>query len=144
MNAEERPKMPFAQRIYGEIIYVITIVAAIICMIGPVISMANPDRNVMNPHYLFSSIFEGKSTEQVWEEVAGGFPAKGGHFYLDHFTFGDGITQFGLALGCSCALWGLLAAAVCYLREKNYLYVLLSIWVGALILLSLIGIIAGH
>ena len=142
MSAEERPVMPRAQIIYGEIVYWVTITAAIICMIGPVISMVSVENNVMNPHYLFSSIFEGKNTETIWEEVGGGFP--GGHFYLTNFTSGDGFTQFGLALGCSVALWALLAAAIAYLAEKTYLYVFLSLWVGLLIFLSMIGIVKGH
>ncbi len=142
MSAEERPVMPRAQIIYGEIVYWVTIVAAIICMIGPVISMVSVENNVMNPHYLFSSIFEGKNTETIWQEVGGGFP--GGHFYLTNFTSGDGFTQFGLALGCSVALWALLAAAIAYLAEKTYLYVFMSLWVGLLIFLSMIGIVKGH
>jgi len=142
MSAEERPVMPRAQIIYGEIVYWVTITAAIICMIGPVISMVSVENNVMNPHYLFSSIFEGKNAETIWQEVGGGFP--GGHFYLKNFTSGDGFTQFGLALGCSVAMWALLAAAIAYLAEKTYLYVFLSLWVGLLIFLSMIGIVKGH
>jgi hypothetical protein len=134
--------MPRAQIVYGEIVYWVTIVSAIICMVGPVIAMASIDDNVLNPHYLFASIFEGKSSETIWNEVGGGFP--GGHFYLDHLTAGDGFTQLGLALGCSVALWALIVAAFLYLKEKNYLYVLLSIWVGLLVALSAVGIVKGH
>ena len=142
MKTEEKPKMPLAQILYGEIVYWITIVAAIICMIGPVISMVSKDNNVLNPHYLFSAIFAGKNVETIWEEAGDGFP--GGHFYLNHFTTGDGFTQFGLALGCSVGLWGLIAVAGAYLSEKNYLYVFLSLWVGLLIFLSMVGIVKGH
>jgi hypothetical protein len=142
MTTEDKPTMPRAQIVYGEIIYWMAIVSALICMIGPVIAMASVEDNVLNPHYLFASIFEGKDAQTIWNEVGGGFP--GGHFYLDHFTSGDGFTQFGLALGCGCALWGLLATAFLYLREKDYLYMLLSLWVGLLIFLSAIGIVKGH
>lgn len=142
MNPEERPKMPFSQVIYGEIVYWGTIVAAIICMIGPYISMKNVDNNVMNPHYLFALIFEGKNAETVWQEVGGGFP--GGHFYLNNFSMGDGFTQFGLALGCSVALWALIPASLCYLKDKSPLYTALCLWVGLLIFLSMIGIVGAH
>jgi hypothetical protein len=142
MSADERPQMSLAQIIYGEIVYWITILAAIICMIGPVIAMSSTNNNIMNPHYLFSSIFEGKDTEAIWQEVAGGFP--GGHFYLKNFTFGDGFTQFGLALGCSVALWGLIGAAIAYIADKTYFYVLLSLWVSLLIFFSMVGIVGGH
>jgi NADH:ubiquinone oxidoreductase subunit 6 (subunit J) len=142
MNPEERPKMSLSQLVYGEIVYWITILAAIVCMIGPVISMKNVENNVMNPHYLFASIFEGKNAATVWQEVGGGFP--GGHFYLDNFSKGDGFTQFGLALGCSVALWALIAAAFCYLKEKNPLYVVLCLWVGVMVAFAMIGVVGGH
>ena len=142
MSAEARPKMPRAQIVYGEIVYWVTIVACIICMIGPLISLAAPDNNVLNPHYLFASIFEGKSAETVWQEVGGEFP--GGHFYLENLTKGDGFTQVGLALGCSVALWALIATAIAYFTEKIYIYVVLSLWVGALVTLAMIGLVGAH
>ena len=142
MNTEERPIMPKAQIVYGEIVYWVTILTAIICMIGPLISMIDIDNNMLNPHYLFAAIFEGKDAATIWNEVGGGFP--GGHFYLSKFTHGDGFTQFGLALGCSVALWGLLAAAVAYIREKFYLYFFLALWVSFLVCVSMIGIASMH
>ena len=142
MSPDSRPKMPRAQIVYGEIVYWVTIVACIICMIGPLISLASPDNNVLNPHYLFASIFEGKSAETVWQEVGGEFP--GGHFYLENLTKGDGFTQVGLALGCSVALWALIVAAVAYFTEKIYIYVVLSLWVGALVALAMIGLVDAH
>ena len=142
MNPEERPKMQLSQIIYGEIVYWGTVAAAIICMIGPFIAMKNVEHNIMNPHYLFAKIFEGKNAETIWQEVGGGFP--GGHFYFDNFSMGDGFTQFGLALGCSVALWALIPASLCYLKEKNPLYTGLCLWVGLLIFLSMIGIVGTH
>ena len=145
MSAEETPKkpqMPRAQTVYGAIVYWITILSCIICMIGPVISVAKPDNNVLNPYKLFNAIFEGKDAQTVWKEVGGEFP--GGHFYLKNFTYGDGFTQFGLALGCSVALWALIAAAFAYASDKIYLYVGLALWVSALVALSMIGIVGTH
>ena len=142
MSAENTPQMPRAQTTYGAIVYWITILSCIICMIGPVISVAYPENNVLNPYKLFSAIFEGKDAQTVWKEVGGEFP--GGHFYLKNFSYGDGFTQFGLALGCSVALWALLVSAVAYGREKIYLYLVLSLWVSALVALSMIGIVSSH
>ena len=142
MNTPETPKMPRAQTIYGAIVYWVTILSCIICMIGPVVSVASPDNNVLDPYKLFNAIFEGKDAETVWEEVGGDFP--GGHFYLKHFTYGDGLTQVGLALGCSVALWALIAAAISYATDKIYLYAGLSIWVAGLVALSMVGIVGMH
>ena len=142
MSAENPPKMPRAQITYGAIVYWITILSCLICMVGPVISVASPENNVLNPYKLFNAIFQGKDAQSVWREVGGEFP--GGHFYLKNFTYGDGFTQFGLALGCSVALWALIAAAVAYIGDKIYLYTVLAIWVAALVALSMIGIVGMH
>lgn len=143
MNDAQHPSMPRAQRIYGEIIYWLTIVACLICMIGPAISVAQPEDNVLDPYKLFNAIFEGKTSHEVWEEAGDGFP--GGHFYLErqYFGFGDAVTQFGLALGCSCAFWGLLAAAAAYSSEKYWLWVILALWVATLVFLSMTGLVSG-
>ena len=142
MNIAETPKMPRAQIIYGSIVYWITILSCLLCMVGPVISVASPDNNVLNPYKLFSAIYEGKDAQTVWQEVGGGFP--GGHFYLKNFTSGDGFTQLGLALGCSVALWALIVVAVAYARERIYLYAILSLWVAGLVALSMIGVVGMH
>ena len=141
MSPEERPTFGRAQIVYGQIVYWVTILACLICMVGPVISMASVDNNIANPHYLFASIFAGDDAETVWNKAGGGFP--GGHFWAKNLTKGDGFTQFGLALGCSVALWALIAAAFLYMREKVYLYVVLSLWVALLVFLSASGIVSG-
>ncbi len=141
MNIKNRPQMPPAQIYYGELDYWMTIFACIICMIGPLISLASPERNILNPYKLFSSIFEGKSAEEVWQDAGDGFP--GGHFYLNYFTYGDGFTQFGLALGCSVAIWALLGAMVAYFRKRRYLFVILGLWVVFLVAVSMTGIVGG-
>lgn len=142
MDTIQKPEIPKAQTMYGAIVYWITIVSCLICMVGPVISVANPEKNILNPYKLFNAIFQGKDPQTVWQEVGGGFP--GGHFYLRNLTYGDGFTQFGLALGCSVALWALIAAAVAYAREKVYLYVILALWVAGMVTVSMIGVMAMH
>ena len=142
MALQEKPQMPRAQIVYGEVVYWVTIVACIICMVGPVISVAAPENNVLNPFKLFNAIFQGKDAATIWQEVGGGFP--GGHFYFKKFFYGDGFTQFGLALGCSVALWGLLTAAISYFVERIKLYALLALWVSFLVFLSMVGIVSSH
>ncbi|MBU0515410.1 MAG: hypothetical protein KJ621_11615 [Proteobacteria bacterium] len=158
----EKPKMPVAQLVYGEIVYWLVVVSAIICMIGPLVALFNIENNLLNPHYLFSSIWAGKSADQVWLLNGpdffeghfwlvnfffgeGGF--QGGHFWLRQFTFGDGLTQFGLVMGCAVAMPALIGAAIAYLVEKprQYLWVILALWVATLVAFSALGIVgAGH
>ena len=106
----KQPQMPLSQRVFGETVYWLCVVSAIVCMIGPVIALASVDGNVGNPHFLFASIFNGNTADVVWEEVAGEFP--GGHFWLDRIIAGDGFTQLGLVIGCACALPALIATRV--------------------------------
>jgi len=135
-----RPKIPRPQIIYGEIIYFCSIIAAIICTIGPVIIILFPDNNVVDPHYLFSTIWGGKGAGAVWRISGGEFP--GGHFWLHNLTTGDGFTQFGLVVGCACASLALIGASIAYFQEKPkaYGWVFLSLWVALLIILSVLGI----
>ena len=143
MESEQKQEIPTAQILYGDIVYWVTIGAAVICMVGPVIALIAPENNLLNPHYLFAAIFAGKDAPTIWNEVGQGFP--GGHFWYGHLTYGDGLTQFGLALGCSVALWALLAAALSYTRQRVRLYALLALWVALLVFLSAAGIIKeGH
>ena len=50
MTDQKDFSVPASQIVYGEIIYWVTIVACIICMVGPLIAMINVDNNVLNPH----------------------------------------------------------------------------------------------
>jgi len=137
----EKPKIPASQLIFGESVYWLCVIAAIVCMIGPIIAMLSVDGNVMNPHYLFASIFKGNTADVVWEEGAGGFP--GGHFWLDNIATGDGFTQLGLVIGCASALPALMATAIVYLKkkEKSYIWVLFSLGIAVLIAISILGIV---
>ena len=142
MDRRQDFKIPLEQIVYGDVVYWITIGAAIICMVGPLLSIVFVENNVLNPHYLFAAIFEGKDPDTIWNEVGDGFP--GGHFWYKYPTSGDGITQFGLVLGCSVALWALLASVVAYLRKGVLLYTLLGLWVAGMVALSTIGLMETH
>jgi hypothetical protein len=131
---------PLANRVYGTIIYWTSIIAAIICILAPVIALAFPERNVLDPQYLFSSIWEGAKPEVVWNAAGEGFP--GGHFWINNLTYGDGFMQFGIVIGGACAGFALLGAAIGYLKQKprNFGWALLSIVICLFIVLAAIGI----
>ena len=133
-------EQPLANLVYSRIIYTLSIVAAVICTLAPILAIALPERNILNPQFLFSSIWKGASPGTVWHTAGSGFP--GGHFWLNHITFGDGIIQFGVALAGSCAGIALLGAAIAYLKQKprNYFWVLVSLVICAMIFLAAVGI----
>ena len=131
---------PLPQRVYGNIIYWLSIVAAMLCTVAPVIAITFVSKNVMDPHYLFYTIWEGKTAETVWQEVGSGFP--GGHFWVSNLTSGDSLTQFGLVLGCCCASMALAATAIAYIKQKprSYGWALISLIIAVLVLLAALGI----
>ncbi|MFC2047398.1 hypothetical protein ACFLTK_03900 [Chloroflexota bacterium] len=134
-------KFPVSQIVFGEIIYWLCVLSAIVCMIGPVIALLSVDGNIMNPHYLFASIFEGNTVDVVWNEVGGGFP--GGHFWREGIFTGDGFTQFGLVIGCASALPALIATALVYAfrkKERAFVWVFFSLVVAALCTISISGL----
>ncbi len=137
-----KPDMPRAQLVYGEVIYWLCIVGAAICTIGPIVSLMYVDNNVLNPHFVFAALWEGQSAQGIWQTAGDGFP--GGHFFLQHITTGDGLTQFGVALGSIAALPALFFAGLAYLKEepRNNLYAILSLWVMTLIGFSAVGVLA--
>lgn len=143
MIMDDRPLMPKAQIVYGETVYWLCVFSAILCMIGPFVAMLNVDNNFLNPHYLFSAIWEGKDAAAVWSVAGEEFP--GGHFWMQYITSGDGLTQFGLALGGFVAAPALVLASILYLKDKEYLWFFLSLWVTFLIAVSAIGVVgSGH
>lgn len=142
---DNRPQMPVAQIVYGEIVYWLCVVAALICTVGPLFAMSNVDNNVLNPHYLFGAIWEGVAAPGVWALSDSG--VHGGHFWLTHLFRGDGFTQFGLVVGGSVALPALIGAAIAYVAEKprQTLWFLLAGWVAFMITISCTGVVSlGH
>jgi hypothetical protein len=111
-----RSRVSRAQEIYGNVTYWVCVAATMLCTVGPVICIAYPENNVMNPRLLFQYMWEGKKPDQIWQSAVGGFP--GGHYWLRSLGRGDGIIQFGLVLGCFSACLALTAASAAYVFEK--------------------------
>jgi hypothetical protein len=133
-------QQPRPQLVYGEFVYWLSIIAAMICAIAPIIALAFPKRDVLDPHFLFAAIWEGKAPSVIWQQSAGGLP--GGHFWLTNLSSGDAIIQLGLEVGCCCAGVGLLAASISYLTQKlrSYGWAIAALVIAVLIGLSAAGI----
>jgi hypothetical protein len=117
-NMDIRQSRP--QIVYGIVVYWLSITAALICTLAPIVAVALPGRNVLSPHFLFSAVWAGKNPEIIWQQIGGGFP--GGHFWIHHLSSGDALIQLGMELGCCCAGIGLLAASIAFLKEKPRAY----------------------
>jgi len=137
-SRESMQAIPKPQLVYGTIVYWITVASCMVCFVGSLAAFALVEGNVLNPQHAFRALFEGGSVEDIWH-AAGAFP--GGHFYLQHLPAGDAIVQLGIALGCSCALWGLLAACYSYVRERSWGYATASIVLCCIMIFAITGVI---
>jgi len=59
MKDTQKPKVPRSQSAFGALVYWITVLAAIICILGPLIAFIDLDANIINPFYEMSDIFDG-------------------------------------------------------------------------------------
>jgi hypothetical protein len=215
---QERPIVPVSQRIFGELVYWITVLCAILCIVGPLITFIDMDNNVLNPHTLFGNIFDGMPTEAggidleedvmagdtvlklddvgdfevdqtinitaddevvesdlviasidedantitlttglqnaystendiqvaeetIWDSADGN--VKGGHYWLDHFTKGDGFTLFGMVLGCAVGIIAMIITGLyLLLKEKSVGWALGSFFIAFMSAISMIGLIS--
>lgn len=137
----ENPKIKRSQIVFGGIVYWLTITAAIICMVGPVMAFASMDGNVINPHHLFANMWTGMKPDTIWETA--GEVETGAHYLVRNLAAGDGFTQLGLVLGCSVAIPAMLAAAIVYaFKERSLGWALLALWIVGLVTISVLGIVS--
>ena len=130
-----RPQPAIEERhLYGRMVYVLAYTVCLFCLAGPLLAMAFPDRATVNPYRLFQAILAGKDTASIWIETAGGFP--GPHFYVRAGWAGDGLTQFGLVLGCTASAWALLVAGGLFFRRRAWGYAGLAFCIAVLVFLS--------
>jgi hypothetical protein len=127
---------------YAQAVHVLTIVSAIMSLFMPIFVLVFSDANILNPNRIFAAIFSGATPADIWAlGSTGTFP--GAHFYFQYPGAPDAWAMFGINLGCSVGLWGLLPAIGYQIfREKNYLEAIGRILLALLILLSMAGVLA--
>jgi hypothetical protein len=136
------PEIDKSQLYYGVVVHWITIISCLIALLTPVFILIFPHSNILNPTLIFDAIFEGKKSAEIWE--AAGVPYKSGDFwklFMGRFFTPDGIAMFGVVLGCSVTLWGLIPALWQFIKKKNFLFVGVSLFVMALITLAMSGLV---
>jgi len=138
MTQDVRPEPTLSALIYGETIYWGTILGSLIAIIGSTIAFLW-QTNVMDPGYVFTAIWEGKTNAEIWKGGFGSLP--NGHWYLSSLSSGDALAMLGLALGVFVVIPGMFGSALfLMLKEKKYLFGVLGI-IGVLItLFSFLGL----
>jgi len=138
---EDRPSVPIYNVVYGDVVYWITFATCIISLVGPMFAVLFPEKTVMNPYFTYALIFEGMTGSEIWAALYGEFPWLH-RIWWEHFFTGDGFTMFGMVIGCTVALWALIPTIFALAKEGLYIYILFSIFVMIMILLSASGLIA--
>jgi hypothetical protein len=142
---EKIPDIDKSQLYFGKTVHRITVVSCLISLITPVFILLFPGKNYVNEALLFKAVFEGKAHKhpaQIWE--AAGVQFNHGDFwklFIKNFFTPDGLAAFGRVLGCSVTLWALLPAVLQFAKKKEYFYVCVSIFLMALIVLAMSGIV---
>ena len=143
MTPEDRPRIAPSQLIYGDVVYWITILACIFCMIGPLMSFVSMDGNVLNPQYLFANIWSGMEPDGILK-TAGEITASG-HYWINNLSAGDGFTQLGVVVGCAVAIPAMFGGALIYmLKEKSFGWALGALWIVGAVTISVLGIVSLH
>jgi hypothetical protein len=140
-RTQQGPEQPASHRVYGGVIFGLSVAASLLCTLGLFLALAFPGRSVLDPHYLFSAIWQGKSSRQVWEAAGGGFP--GAHFWLRSLPAPDAIVQLGIVLAASSAGIAFIATAVAWFGRKRREpgWAILVLLDAAIILFAALGII---
>lgn len=132
----DKPVAPFAGIVYGDIIYWGTIFATLVVIVGSIMSFVSQS-NYIDPTFLLSSIWEGKTVEEIWTGAVGAQPDH--HWYLSQLTTGTGLTVAGIALGVFSVIPGILGAAVYLFKEKEILYGSLAIIAAAITIYAVVA-----
>jgi hypothetical protein len=131
-----------SQLYFGNTVHRITIVSCLISLITPVFILLLPNKNYLNEALLFDAVFKGKKPADIW--TAAGVTFNHGDFwklFIKNFFTPDGFAAFGIVLGCSVTLWALIPAVLQFIKKKEYFYVCVSIFLMALIVLAMSGIV---
>ncbi|MCI0506954.1 MAG: hypothetical protein L0Z73_12705 [Gammaproteobacteria bacterium] len=116
---EDKPEVPLSGIIYGDIIYWGTIIATLVVIAGSIMSFVSR-RSYIDPVYLLTSVWQGKTVEDIWKDAVGDQPD--GHWYLWQLSNDTGLTVAGIALGIFSVIPGIIGAAVYMFKEKQILF----------------------
>jgi hypothetical protein len=133
-----RPKVPRAGVVYGEVVYWFTVLGSVIAIVGSTIAMLGAD-NFLDPSYVFSAIWQGESTVEIWEGAVGQIP--NGHWYLPRLGMGDALAMSGLALGVFAVIPAMVWSAIILFREGERLFGTLAAIAAILCVVSCLGLI---
>jgi len=135
---EENSRPPTAGLVYGSVVYIVTMLGSVIAIIGSVVAFIS-QANFVKPSYWFSSLWQGESTQEIWEGVGSSSPV--GHWYLPHLATGDGLAAVGISVGVISVTLALIATAIILFIKKDIAFGLLAVTAATVITVSMLALI---
>jgi len=136
------PEIAKSQLYYGAVYHWITIASCLISLIAPVFILILPNSNLLNPNLIFNAIFEGNNPAEIWELAGVSFQSDSfWKLFRNNLFTPDGFATFGVAIGCSVTLWALIPAFWQFIKEKEYFYACVSLFVMSLVILAMSGLV---
>jgi hypothetical protein len=131
-------KPTLAGKVYGDIVYWGTVAAAIVALLGQVVTFVTR-AHYMDPGYILSAIWQSQSVEQIWQGATGSLPQ--GHWYLDQLLTGNGLGEAGLALGVFIVIPAMLASSYILYRQRSVFFGTLAAVAAVITIASMVGLL---
>ena len=125
-------------RIYGEVVYWCTIIASILVIISTTCAFLGMP-GLIDPAYLFSSIWTGKEAAEIWHSSTGQLPDS--HWYLYQLWNADSLAMSGIVFGIFSVVPASFAASVIFFKQGQKFFGVMGILTGLLILLPFLGLL---
>ena len=125
-------------KIYGEIVYWCTIVASFLVIISTMSAFLGMHA-LIDPAYLFNSIWTGKEAAEIWFNSTGQLPDA--HWYLHQLWNADSLAMLGIILGIFSVVPASFAASAIFFRQGQTYFGVMGLLTGLLILLPCLGLI---
>jgi len=136
------PQIGKSQLHYGVVAHWVSFASCLIALTAPVLILLFPGHSPSNPNLIFGAIFEGKKPAEIWAAAGVPFEASGfWKLFHDNFFTPDGFATLSVALGCSVTLWALIPALGQFIKNREYFYVCVSLFVMGLIILAMSGLV---
>ena len=137
LKESARKKAKSEDLAYGETVYWLTLAGSVIVLIGSLLSFVSQS-NFASPSYWVSKVWQGSTTEEIWEGV-GGTP--NGHWYLSHLATGDGLQALGISVAVISIVIGLIISAIILFKRKSRLFGGFALISALIIVISVLGLL---
>ena len=123
--------------VYGETVYWLTIVGAVVTAIGSVLAFA-VNANLLTPTVTFASIWDGQTVTEIWSSAGGVEPA--GHWYLAALPAGDALAMTGMVGAILSLVPAILAVGWLMFRRNERFFAIVAVVAAILFLIPVFNI----